>query len=244
MSDGSALLWFHAFNRDAFEDIVNILMTGPQPNSDPDTITHSNEVILGIDQPCVYAYLGRTIEAFGKRAIALTQDAIQDGQVSPFDTGGLMKHIQPICRLDDNTKKQFLEDHTWEIHLLPSLLAQYPGYAVSRYLDGQRPTEQGPHNCLPVSGTVKANIWGEGENSWQAWTWEGRSADNLHVGDKMVAWTCHPDEQSALLLDIANKYSDEEAESLGIVNILAKYHRGGVSNLVAELRYTQEDPNA
>lgn len=242
MTDTPSLLWFHAFDRTAVEGIVDVLVSGPRPNTDPATPTRRNEITIGIDPPCVYAYLGRTTDAFGKRAIAVRLDAL-DGNVSPFDTGGLIQHIYPVCEQTNSQKQDYLQSHTWSSLELPSLLTQYPGQALVDYLAGQRPGHDGPHLYLDVSGPVE-NIWSDTRNNWQSWTWEGRSDRCLHAGEQLVGWTCHPDEYSVLMTEVLCRYTDDEAETLGIDKLPVKYHRGGVSELVSGLRHLQEASHA
>jgi hypothetical protein len=151
LADGSALLWFHAFDRGSPDAVVGVLNEGPVPNPNPKSSTQRNEAILGIDGPCVYAYLGRTSTAFGQRAVALMQEALI-GMVSPFDTGGLVSHIKPVRDWEDDEKREFLRGHSWATDELPVLLALYPGDLTADYLDGRCPAEEGPHLRLPVKG--------------------------------------------------------------------------------------------
>jgi hypothetical protein len=231
-------LWFHAFDRSAPIAILEVLATGPGPNPNPDTGTRRNEIALGIERPCVYAYLGRTIEAFGKRAIVLAQAAL-NGLISPFDSGGLVNHIEPVCRWENGRKRELLRGHTWETGVLTELLLRYPGDRTAAYLNGQCPEEEGPHQCLPVSGPTAA-IWDDSVNTWRAWTWEGRSETALRASEHLVAWTCRPEEYAQLLSALPQLYDDARAAEHALAELAGKYRDGGVSHLVAELRVEQE----
>lgn len=88
-------LWFHAFDRPAIPETIDVLRNGPSFHPSPTCTTRVNEGILAIAPPHVYAYLGRPVELFGHTAVSLPIDALT-GTVSPFDTGGLVGHIAPV----------------------------------------------------------------------------------------------------------------------------------------------------
>ncbi len=230
-----SLLWFRAFSRATIRDIVEVLRVGDTPHPDPGSATRRHEVTLGIPEPCVYAYLGMTLEEFGRSAIALGLDAF-DGDVSPFDSGGLVNKIRPVCSWPDADRQAFLMQYTWSHTQLPQLLALYPGGTapeIASYLDGAQPNLDGFHALFP--GLPAAALWRENADR-RAWVWEGRRPRVLPIGGGLVAWSCPPD-QFEELLDLAR---DATADRLWLVALIRKYVRGGVTALLRELRSRQE----
>lgn len=185
------LHWFHAFNRSEINDILAVLVSGPEPA--PAGIvskTRENEETLGID-PSVYAYLGRTSPAFGINGFALPlTKRPPDAMVSPFDTGGLVEHIHPVDSWSPDATKGYLESYSWPGSALDSRLADYPSdLNVESYLDGERPSLNGPH---VIWGGVEAELWAHPDNGWQAWTWELRTVSRIPAGYDLFRWTCPP----------------------------------------------------
>jgi hypothetical protein len=226
-------LWFHAFRRNTERELVGVLRDGPTPRTTA-CKTHANEDHLGIPRS-VYAYLGKTIEEFGEAAFVVEQSVLT-GNISPFDTGGLVEHIAPIRTWPQDEKRKFLSANTWPHTKLGSCLSQYPGTADPlrrRYLDGGAPVGlEGPHVISGVD--PRANSWNDPANDWRAWTWEIRSADRfpIHPHD-IYKWTC-PAAQRSEIERIALSTTDPH-EQQAILVLLSKYHRGGVSRLVYDL---------
>jgi hypothetical protein len=229
------LHWFHAFNRDSAGSLAEVLTQGAAPNPSPNSGTARNELHLDIRPPRVYAYLGRTIEEFGQRAIVVARDAVQDGDLSPFDTGGLVQHISPICTWDKPTKRGFLGAYTWTYDQLDVVLSLYPAEYGQPYLAGARPTEHGPSSIFQ-RGYEEATCWSDASNTWRAWTWELRSSNKIPAGTTLVAWSCHPDEY-AELQEALEQVAETDEELLE--HLLSSYCDGGVSVLVAALQSSQ-----
>lgn len=239
LASASRLLWFHAFDRKTPKDVTQVLRGGPDPHPDPNTSTRRREIRLGIEVPCVYAYLGKTCTSFGQRALVLDLAALR-GVVSPFDTGGLVEHIKPVCEADwnDQNRGDYISANTWPTEQLDSLLQAYPGRSVADYLDGHCPADEGPHARLP-SGELKACIWNGSGNGWRAWTWEGRSTTTLRVGESLLGWTCSVDEFADLLAALEAASLDGVHSDADVLTWMDKYTEGGVSAIVAAFRLTQ-----
>lgn len=231
----SRLLWFRAFNRRSFQDVLGVLRDGDTPHPDPASRTRQDEVTLGIAPPCVYAYLGMTLELFGKCAVALGFDQL-DGHVSPFDSGGLIRHIHPLCDWEVPERQKFLAEYTWSSDQLPDLLKIHPGEGsaeIAAYLDGTQPTEEGFHAVYSES-LPEAPMWKDNTDR-RAWTWEGRRQGGLPFRE-LVAWTCPPD-QYAEILSLSPTTDDERQL---VVWLARQYVRGGVAALLRALRPRQE----
>jgi len=232
------LLWFHAFRRRTIDEVVEVLRVGSRP---PPlalvTETREHEVRLGLASS-VYAYLGRTLECFGDAAVAVALEAA-NGHVSPFDTGGLVSKIKPVCDWNDDAKKKYLDDLTWETNALAALLDVYPGPTVDgvrTYLQESRPPHPGPHELWEQEEPVAA-IW-ESNDDWRAWTWESRSEHELPTGHYVVRWSCTvPIYQK--FIAFAESVTDPVLQDW-LEQISAKYVEGGVSRLLRELRNHQE----
>jgi hypothetical protein len=140
-------LWFHTFKRHSAVDVLNVLREGPKPPAGP--TTQKNEDLLGISPSCVYAYLGRMNEAFGDCAFCLPMKSLlNSGTVSPFDTGGLVDHIDPVKTWPTADKRLYLKAYSWSTSRLPILLERYPTHAparVSAYLRAEKPPYAGFH---------------------------------------------------------------------------------------------------
>lgn len=187
-----------------------------------------------------YAYLGKTVPDFGDVAFAFPFDEIA-GDMSPFDSGGLVEYVTPVRDRDDSEKRAFLNAFTFNTRRRRSLVNEYPGASrkqVQDYLRGARPARlDGPHDVWDSAGFDPdvAGIWND-ENSWQAWTWEGRAAGRLAFAT-IHRWSCSP-----ALHERIRRYAETGAkkrEEEFLDGLLGSYVRGGVSQLVAGLRAEQ-----
>jgi hypothetical protein len=144
------LLWFHAFSRSGVADIFDVLLRGPEPPTFR-TRTKDNEDHLGIAPPRSYCYLGRTIDAFGDAALVFGSTSVPKGTMSPFDTGGLVKHIKPIDTWDQDARRKLLTTFSWPTAEMAVVLAEYPTSALAAdYLDLNKvPNPPGPHAVWP-----------------------------------------------------------------------------------------------
>lgn len=209
-----------------------VLRDGPMPLDAGST--RDAERALGIPVACVYAYLGRTLEAFGNSAIVVDDGAVR-GHMSPFDTGGLVNNIAPVSGWPEASKRQYLASYSWPTAQFDNVVALYPdGHAAGRsaYIAGSRPSVDGPHITWP--GREEADIWAS-NNDWRAWTWEGRGS--ISAGAQLRHWTCPP----AVLAEIT-KYAERTSHADGgawFEELLARYVAGGVSRLVRNLRAEQ-----
>lgn len=228
------LYWMHAYNRKMPADVIEVLRYGPAPPPAALTTgTKQLELELGMEKHHVYAYLGRTREAFGSNVIVVPAAVGQSNaaKISPFDTGGLVKHIQPVCSWARDQRQNFLADYTWPGIDLPDLFRAYPGATVGRvhqYLDvDQPPSFDGPHEVW--LGRTPAEIWKAGSASWPTWTWEARWTERIAC-DALVAWSCAPALYDILLRELEDTIDDDDAFDF----LVSRYVRGGVSFLVKE----------
>ena len=232
------LLWFHSYSRNTIEEFVDVLRLGPAPPpAQVHTGTKQLELTLAIVPSRVYCFLGRTSDAFGDCALAFRADPIPNCELSPFDTGGIVRHIVPVRGWPLQQQQEFLAAYTWPGADLEKLLLKYPGpgrEAIHRYLDvATNPTVAGPHAIW--TDRVPADIWSNNRD-WRAWTWEARSPTPISVAGSLVAWTCSP----ALfpqVLERADRGSPEE--QAWFQNVLRKRIDGGVGNMIAALRSAQ-----
>lgn len=226
------LLWFHAFNRKDVAGVVEVLRKGPKYHPDRNSPTRRHEKELGIKPPRVYAYLGRTLELFGSNALVLPLDAI-DGEMSPFDSGGLVKRIKPIDTFQGAQRQKYLQDYSWATGGKTRLLNVYPsgdGTKLKRYMAGKKPSgHDGPHDLW--TGKEIAAIWKLNED-WRAWTWEARSAEPLDCS-QLVKWTCAPSDYPHIVKELASR------DFARLRALVPCYVKGGVSNLVTQLRLEQ-----
>ncbi len=234
-------LWFHAFDRkpgpngeaDDVDAIVRALHDGPTCETPADDGTQTNETLLEIEPSCVYAYLGTSTDVFGDNVLALTRARDSD-HVSPFDTGGLVKHIQPVASFDPpSLKVAFLASYSWDASDMPALLSHYPGeqeVSRERYLRGDPPEHLGPH--LIWADRTPANMWRDSGNTWHAWTWELRAATSLTV-DGLLYWSCAPSLYDDILRAARRLYGDSDAD--WAINFAAKYRAGGSGNLANDM---------
>jgi hypothetical protein len=235
------LLWFHAFNRPDVAALLAVLRTGVEVPAF-ETTTKQNERVLGINPHCAYAYLGKTLEAFGANAIVVPFDHLQ-GQVSPFDTGGLVRHIAPVSGWADARKQDFLNEFSWASADLEARLGDYPGTdpaAVKSYLDGARPSRNGPADVWLPAGNALADgdIWRSGGVDGRAWLWEIRSSTGLPTAAQLVGWSC----STEVWNDIQKYFEslDDTVDTAWMESLMELYHDGGVGALIRALRAQQE----
>lgn len=227
--DTEKLLWLHAFGRRNLAEKWDVLNKGRHAPSHHPTDTQNNESILEIDGPCVYAYLGRTKELFGNTAFAIKNDHIV-GAVSPFDTGGLVTKIAPVCSWDNENKSGYLRDYTWDSSALARLLDIYPSDRpgpLEKYLQAEKPDQDGPYRLW--TDKTKADIW-KLNDDWRCWTWEVRCKSVIHTGPYIEYWTCPPEDFAEL-----QGYIDKNIDSIdhkSVTALVQKYVDGGVSALV------------
>jgi hypothetical protein len=221
-------------------DTLEVLRQGPAINPSPAARTRMNEELLAIAPPCVYAYLGRTDELFGNAALSLPIEGLT-GTVSPFDTGGLVRHIVPVKDWPADHRRSFLAHYSWPTDNLQALLTAYPTTGAPQrraYLNSDRPHAAGPHEVWPTAEEpFVASIWTE-PNEWRSWLWEGRSPHQLSIQQNLVAWSCSAPTYGEIL-----KHIEEVADAADVgwlETLLQKYVDGGVSALVQNLRDAQE----
>lgn len=232
-----SLYWFHSTSRTSVDGYFGVLRDGCAPPPDHNA-TKQCELKLGIPTQCVYCYLGRALESFGDFAVALRPDLLPLAQMSPFDTGGLVRRIAPVSTWKRKEKQRYLNAYTWSTTFFRKVILEYPGdsrTAVHQYLDGTRPSTAGPH--LHWANRPIADIWSEPTNTVHAWLWEGRWGLKLPIVDALVAWACSPS-QYAAILDYVDTLTapDVRAEAL---RLLGMYVPGGVTNLLQHLREEQ-----
>ncbi len=233
-------MWFHAFKRDNRSSLAAVLLRGPAPWPNPDTRTSRNEAWLGITPSRVYAYLGRTSESFGQAALTLRQTSMAGGDCSPFDTGGLVAHIQPLCG-DQAACRTFLAAFTFSIGELPGCLDAYPGDAgTARYIRGEPPSPGGPHEVWTDRLVGEHHgVWVHPDNQWPAWTWELRSPVDLPGGEAVDAWTCRPDDFESVKEQLYAAAEADEALIDAASHLLASYRPGGTAVFEASLAELQ-----
>lgn len=234
------LVWMRAWNRATADEHAQTLWggDGPPPSSIRGT-TQAAEKILGIRPPRIYLYLGRTSESFGSVGFALRSRALDNAaaEVSPFDTGGLIRHAEPVCNWREPEKRFFLEKLTWTWSELDTLLAQYPGESpesIAAYLDDQTyPPVAGPDAIWKVG--VPANIWAP-PNRWPSWTWEARAASAIKTGYEIVNWSCTIKLYEPIAEAIREMAELQgEPEVLLAEHLLRTFKEGGVGELTAAM---------
>jgi hypothetical protein len=232
----TALYWFHAFTRQDAKDYLDVLREGPVPPPvGLQTDTKKHEILLDLEHS-VYAYLGRTLEAFGKAAVVLNYKAPIQGKVSPFDTGGLVNKIKPVCQWEPEAKKQYVKHLTWSFNQLPQQLKAYPGQnsgQVKEYIEGACPSQSGPHDIWDHEPPV-AEIWTP-ENHWRAWIWEIRSS-KLPTGKNLAGWACDVATFQKILAEAEEATEQEQEWYQGLMSL---YVDGGVSGLVQAFQARQ-----
>ena len=233
-----SLLWLHSFARELIAEYFSVLCHGASPSPKLSSKTKQYELDLGITPPSVYCYLGRTLEAFGDFAVALRPESLPDGKMSPFDTGGILKNIRPVCTWETDKKREYIERCSWPTNMLGDVLRLYPGgEQASRlaYLESQRPSHAGPHALWP--DRPEAEIWSHPDNQWRAWIWEGRWGARLPTATALVAWSCAPARYASVLAH-ADSVTDP-VEQANVDRILGAYVSGGVAELLQRIRAEQ-----
>lgn len=217
-------------------DVLEVLRTGPGFKPDPKCRTRRNEEALGLE-PHAYAYIGRTVPSFGMVAFALPLDGL-DGVMSPFDTGGLVEHTPPVSDWSEEERRKFLAAYTWATRNRKAPLEKYPTAARAKilaYLDGRKPPHEGPHLLWPTKAV--ATIWRTDAAGWPAWTWEGRCPKKMKLTREVHAWSC-----TAPLYERICEHAEtvtDRKEQRFLDDLLVKYVRGGVSQMVVNLREEQ-----
>ncbi|PRQ08791.1 hypothetical protein ENSA7_14230 [Enhygromyxa salina] len=231
----SPIVWFHAFRRNSVGAAINALRNGfaPAPPAAAAPDTGQLELELRISPARVYCYLGRTLETFGEWSIAFhNPDFKVFGEVSPFDTGGLVRKISPVCTWERERRQTFLHSYTWSESQRQELLQEHPGLDfLSDYLDLTRawsPPHSGPHEVW--NDKPAAAIW-RGNPDWRSWTWEGRF--DTFKAERVVAWSSPPSFYAQLLDWHDSEADDDEAEWFR--TFFQKYISGGTGALVREL---------
>lgn len=225
------LFWFHATRRPAVDHYVGVLRDGCRP---PPTVSETQQLELALDitPPRVYCYLGRTLEQFGEFCLVFEPPRLPTGNMSPFDTGGLVRKIRPVSDWQIVQRVEYLRALSFSTQTMDDMLAGYPADQHERYLDCERPTFAGPHEIW--TDAPIADIWAQGTH-WRAWTWEGRW-EMLPVAGTIRAWTCAP----AIFMDIVERIEAAPDLPVAVVDdFLARFRPGGVSALVADLRVEQ-----
>ena len=242
------LWWFHAFNRilqasgtgTDIPAVVDVLRNGPKVFVNPNSGTQKAEQRLGIRPPRVYAYLGRTRESFGTNCVVLDPDGISRGEMSPFDTGGLLDFIKPVCDLPtDKGKSSFMAAFTFDIRAKANELDVYPTYdaqSFKDYIECKAPAQgDGPHDRWPRSADHELPVW-KSNADWRAWTWEARTLANDFAIGSLLHWTCHTNIYRRVMAEARRKYPKERVWLLALAD---KYVQGATGTLVAALRSKQ-----
>lgn len=234
------LHWFTAYSRKTIEEYVAVLSIGPAPPPENVGKARQLELFLRIAPPRVYFYLGRTKEEFGEFAIILENRDLPDADVSPFDTGGLVRKIRPVCDWGASEKQAFLASYTWCLHEAHEAFALYPGtteQGLRRYLACDAPEfGTGPHAIW--TNRPPADIWASNKD-WRCWTWEARWTQRVPVGDRLVAWTCEPAHWPRILEAVEAMPDDAARQWDGL---LRRFVPGGVGALVAHFAERQAMP--
>lgn len=239
------LYWVRACSRGTPAELVLLLRQGDEPPP-PGTVTGTKqlELELEIAPARVYFYLGRTHAGFGTLAFAVRQRSCSSSEVSPCDTGGLVKHIKPVSAWEPEAKKSYLSSVTWSHDELVDLLTNYPGPTVAhvkRYLDlRQKPVQEGPHAVWPTRA-IEAPIWSQNDD-WRAWTWEARASAQVPMGDNLVAWSCAPALRESVMDAIAYQAQTEAVDGkppVWALRLVDTYIDGGVGLLVDTLKHVQ-----
>jgi hypothetical protein len=226
------LRWIHVFRpaRLQFDELIRLFVFGVVP--DPDSGHRLLEKRLGINEACVYAYLGRAEPAFGGAGLALPLESMS-GSMTPFDTGGIDRHIAPVGQWDDEQKRQLIAQYSWQITSdAHARLAEYPGEKASleAYLAGNQPTQVGPHE---IWNRQAAPIW-NGSNKPRAWTWEGRREKLLPTGPSIYLWTCPAHVYPSIRERWESASTEEQRREATWMQ--DRYFHGGVSRMIARLR--------
>jgi hypothetical protein len=256
------LLWMQAFNRASVLEAIRVVTNGiaPPPES-VETKTGQTELELDMETRHTYAYLGRTQEAFGAFVVMLRPPAVATALVSPFDTGGCVGKIQPVCRWARERRNAFVKAFSWSGETFNMLSSEYPGPTESdcaRYLNtSSRPTQTGPHEVWPkrfppgdemakngdqnikTSAAVNGEndesatpmIWQPADNDWRCWTWEARWSGPVSSTDHLEHWAC--DSTTAQLVDKLLLSDELSDEQVKLIS-QRRYDAVGVSHAVEQ----------
>jgi hypothetical protein len=225
------LFWFHATRRSTIAEYLAILRSGCQPAPFKND-TQQLEMNLQIAPARVYCYMGRTLEQFGEFCIVFDPAQMPVGEMSPFDTGGLVHKIPPVRDWPAIDRVDYLAALSFSTGDREAHMRAYPATRRQAYLDCERPGEDGPHILWPAAPV--AEIWKLGTH-WRAWTWEGRW-DVLPVSTNVRAWSCSP----ALFMDLLEAIEGNDDIPTAVVDtFLARFRPGGVGALIADLRVEQ-----
>lgn len=226
------MFWFHATRRREALEYLAVVETGVRPPKIT-TDTQQLELALGVEEPHVYCYLGRTLEQFGDFCVVLKPKSLPAGQMCPFDSGGLVRKIPPVSTWEEKKRVEYLDAFSFlTTTTIGHPCIRYPGDGIRSYLLCERPPYSGPHELWEK--TPKADIWTQGTH-WRAWTWEGRWRE-LPVDGNVHAWSCSP----ALFARILEASEQDTAIAPAMLDrFIGLYREGGVSALIADLRIEQ-----
>ncbi len=226
------LYWFHSFKRQTPSEILDDLQKGATWNPSTQCTTATNENDLGISRH-TYAYLGRGHTNFGGTTFCLPIDAFdRDGDLSPFDSGGLVHFIQPLCGGARDQRRDYLQSFSFPGSQRRARLEQYPADVVAYLDESTKPAQSGPHEVL--GGGPNDPIWRD-NSDWRAWTWEGRMGRRLET-THIRHWTCAPDLYP--LLRRAASTLDRQGKTW-FLRFDKMYIHGGLTALVRRLRNEQ-----
>ncbi len=230
------LYWFHSFRRQTPSEIIDDLRNGANWNPSPTCTTAGNEKKLGIARH-TYAYLGRAHTNFGGTTFCLPINAFdRDADLSPFDTGGLVHFIKPLCgENQEQHRRDYLQSFSFPGSQRGARLRQYPENVVTYLDESEKPAHSGPHEVL--GGGPTDPIWRD-NSDWRAWTWEGRMGRRLDTAN-IRYWTCAPDlypllRRTASTLDREGKF--------WFIGFHKMYIHGGLTALLRRLRGEQTRP--
>lgn len=145
-----------------------------------DTNTQNAETIFNLT-PAVYFYAGRACASFGYVALAFMPEVENghEGDMTPFDSGGMVDKIMSSMGNNLNLKRQFVQDSIVELH---NWRKQF-GRVLAAYFDNPdqywtgRPCRNDPERIFdPQNGNI-----------WKAWTSEIRFHDSIGI-DHLDAW--------------------------------------------------------
>ena len=224
------LLWVRAFNvKDLATRLSTLTVEAAAPPAHVQTETRQLELTLGIRDAHVYFYLGRTLENFGSFALAIRKP-VELGEMSPFDTGGLVRKIRPVSTWDSDRQGAYLRSATFSTVDSARNLEAYPANRLTDYLHCERPPQAGPHEtwqAIPV-----AEIW-DANNDWRCWTWEARYRAPVPTGASVVAWSCSPSQYEAVFDALLAQAPDVAT------HLVDTYIEGGVGVFINEIARQQ-----
>lgn len=235
------LFWARAFSLNDAR-LANTLVHGPTPHPDPTSSVRLDETALGIAPPRVYFYLNQLLPEFGETGVLLRADSLT-GELSPFDSGGLLDHIIPVKMWPLDAKRAFLRKYTFDIAELGSLLGLHPGDGLlASYQRQERPTARGPHaywGAAPPIPQAEADteppfeVRGSGADIWRendprAWYWEARPAPQQIVWT-IVSWSSS---RYPAIMEAAAR--DTSIDEVALGGLVATYRDGGASRMLQE----------